>query len=112
MNRMTYKSYEARIDYDEDAELFHGEVINLRDVITFQGKSVKELKHAFADSVQDYLAYCDERGEAPEKPYSGQLVLRIESPLHRNAALAARRAGLSLNKWIAGLLEKETEHKT
>ena len=112
MNRMTYQSYEARIDYDEDAELFHGEVINLRDVITFQGKSVKELKQAFAVSVQDYLAYCKERGETPEKPYSGQLVLRIESPLHRNAALAARREGLSLNRWIAGLLEKATAHNT
>ena len=110
MNRMTYKSYEARIDYDEDAELFHGEVINLRDVITFQGKSVKELKQAFAASIQDYLAYGKDRGEEPEKPYSGQLVLRIESPLHRNAALAARREGLSLNKWIASVLEKATDH--
>lgn len=110
MNRMTYKSYEARIDYDEDVELFHGEVINLRDVITFQGKSVKELKQAFAASIQDYLAYCKDRGEEPEKPYSGQLVLRIESPLHRNAALAARREGLSLNKWIASVLEKATDH--
>ena len=110
MNRMTYKSYEARIDYDEDVELLHGEVINLRDVITFQGKSVKELKQAFAASIQDYLAYCKDRGEEPEKPYSGQLVLRIESPLHRNAALAARREGLSLNKWIASVLEKATDH--
>ena len=109
MNRMSYKSYEARITYDEGAELFHGEVINLRDVITFQGKSVKELKQAFAESVRDYLAFCKERGEEPEKPYSGQLVLRIESPLHRNAALAARREGLSLNKWIARILEKATE---
>jgi predicted HicB family RNase H-like nuclease len=110
MNRMSYKSYEARIAYDENAELFHGEVINLRDVITFQGKSVMELKQAFAESVNDYLAFCKERGEEPEKPYSGQLVLRIESPLHRDAALAARREGLSLNKWIARILEKATEH--
>jgi len=109
MNRMTYKSYEARIEYDEEAEVFHGEVINLRDLITFQGKSVKELKQAFADSVQDYIAFCKERGEEPEKPYSGQLVLRIEPPLHRNAAMAARREGLSLNKWIASVLEKATQ---
>ena len=61
MNRMMYKSYEARIDYDEEAEIFHGEVINLRDVITFQGKSVKDLKQAFAESVQDYLSFCKER---------------------------------------------------
>ena len=71
MNTMSYKGYEALVSYDEDAELFHGEVINLRDVITFQGRSVDELKKALEDSVEDYLAFCAERGEAPEKPYSG-----------------------------------------
>ena len=60
---MTYTGYQAAVEYDEDAEIFHGEVINLRDVITFQGTSVPELKKAFAESVQDYLAFCRERGE-------------------------------------------------
>jgi predicted HicB family RNase H-like nuclease len=75
MDVMTYKGYEAPVPYDEDAEIFHGEVINLRDVITFQGSSVKELKKAFADSVEYYIAFCKERGEEPEKPYSGQFVI-------------------------------------
>ena len=63
MNVMTYKGYEALVQYDEDAEIFHGEVMNLRDVITFQGSSAEELKQAFANSVEDYLAFCQERGE-------------------------------------------------
>jgi predicted HicB family RNase H-like nuclease len=58
MNTMSYKGYQAIVAYDEDAEIFHGEVVNLRDVITFQGESVKELKKAFADSVEDYIAFC------------------------------------------------------
>jgi predicted HicB family RNase H-like nuclease len=62
MNMMRYKGYEAVVEYDEDAEIFHGEVINLRDVITFQGKSVSELKKALAGSVEDYLTFCSERG--------------------------------------------------
>ena len=69
MNVMTYKRYEALVQYDEDAEIFHGEVMNLRDVITFQGSSVAELKQAFAASVEDYLAFFKERGEQAEKPY-------------------------------------------
>ena len=93
MNTMTYKGYEAIVEYDEDAELLHGEVMNLRDVITFQGQSVSELKQAFADSVDDYLAFCKERGEEPEKPYSGQFVVRVEPPLHRAVVTAARKAG-------------------
>jgi predicted HicB family RNase H-like nuclease len=68
MTTMTYKSYEAVVEYDEAAEVFHGEVTNMRDVITFQGKSVSALKRAFAASVEDYLAFCQQRGEEPEKP--------------------------------------------
>lgn len=106
MNTMTYKGYEAVVEYDEGAELFHGEVLNLRDVITFQGQSVAELKQAFADSIGDYLAFCKERGEEPEKPYSGQFVVRLEPPLHRALVSAAKRAGVSLNKWVAATLER------
>jgi hypothetical protein len=67
MNTMTHKGYEAIVEYDDDADLFHGEAMNTRDVITFQGRSVDELKTAFASSVEDYLAFCRERGEEPEK---------------------------------------------
>jgi predicted HicB family RNase H-like nuclease len=106
MNTMTYNGYEAIVQYDEDADLFHGEVLNLRDVITFQGQSVAQLKQALADSVEDYLAFCKERGEEPEKPYSGQFVVRVEPPLHRALARAAKRAGVSLNKWVTATLER------
>ena len=106
MNTMTHNGYEARVEFDDEAGLFHGEVINLRDVITFQGKSVAELKRAFAGSVSDYLAFCKARGEAPEKPYSGQFVVRVDPPLHRAVVTAAKRAGVSLNKWVAATLER------
>ena len=66
---MTYRGYEAGIRFDEDACIFHGEVINTCDVITFQGSSVKELKKAFEESVEDYLAFCESRGEEPDKPF-------------------------------------------
>jgi predicted HicB family RNase H-like nuclease len=108
MNTMSYKGYEGLIAYDEEAGLFHGEVINLRDVITFQGTSVDELKQALIDSVDDYLAFCAERGEESEKPYSGQFVVRVEPPLHRAVVMAAKREGVSLNKWVADKLERAT----
>lgn len=108
MNAITYQGDEATVAYDEEASLFHGEVLNLRDVITFHGKSVAELKKAFADSVEDCLGFCHQRGEAPEKPYSGQFVVRIDPPLHRAVVSAAKRSGLSLNKWVAATLEKAT----
>ena len=72
---MKYKGYLARAEFDDEADIFHGQVINIRDVVTFQGKSVAELRQAFEDSVQDYFAFCAERGEEPERPFSGRLIL-------------------------------------
>lgn len=102
---MQYKDYVAKIDFDEDANLFHGEVINIKDVITFQGQSVKELKKAMEDSVKDYLAFCKERGESPDKPFSGKFMTRINPELHRQIYLAAKSEGKSLNAWIADQLQ-------
>jgi predicted HicB family RNase H-like nuclease len=59
---MTYKGYEADVQFDEEARLFHGEIVNIpRDVITFQGSSVNDLVQAFHDSVDDYLEICASR---------------------------------------------------
>ena len=67
---MSYKGYEGVIKLDHEGGFFHGEVINTSDVITFQGRSVKELKQALKDSVEDYLEFCASRNEEPEKPLS------------------------------------------
>ncbi len=105
MTTMTYNGYQAAIEFDDEAELFHGEVTGLRDVITFQGKSVAELKKAFRDSVEDYLAFCKERGEEPEKPFSGQFVVRTDPQAHRMAVLAAKSQGMSLNAFVTTAIE-------
>ncbi len=103
---MVYKGYEAVVEFDEKAKLFHGEVINTRDVITFQGTTVAELDKAFQDSVDDYLDFCAKRGEQPEKPFSGNLVLRIPPELHRVLAIAAKREGKSLNAYVTEQLKQ------
>lgn len=97
---MRYKGYEGSISYDDEAEIFHGEVINTRDVITFQGTSVKELKKAFKESIDDYLEFCADRGEEPEKPFSGNIVIRIDPELHKKLAIQAKKKKKSLNAWI------------
>ena len=103
---MEYQGYLGKVEYDDEAGIFHGEVANLRDVVTFQGESVAELRRAFRESVDDYLAFCAARGEAPEKPYSGTFTVRISPELHRDIALRARAANQSLNGWITALLEQ------
>lgn len=104
---LRYRDYTGRVEYDDDAGVFSGEVVGLRDVVTFEGTSVEELEEAFRESVDDYLAFCEERGEEPDRPFSGRLVLRLTSGLHREAYLRARAAGQSLNEYIAdGLAER------
>jgi predicted HicB family RNase H-like nuclease len=97
---MKYKGYEGSITFDDEAEIFHGEVINTKDVITFQGTSVKELKKAFRDSIDEYLRFCAERGEEPDKPFSGNLLIRIDPALHKKLAIQARKKKKSLNALI------------
>ena len=69
---MEYKGYIGVVEFDDEAGIFHGEVVNTRDVITFQGMSVAEIKKAFRESVDDYLEFCKKRGEESDKPFSGK----------------------------------------
>ncbi len=97
---MHYKGYIGHLVFDDEAEIFHGEVINTRDVITFQGKSVEEIKKEFKESVDDYLEFCASRNESPDKPFSGKLSLRLDPEIHQQAYVAARKEKKSLNSWI------------
>jgi len=101
---MNHRGYTAHIEYDDEDGLFHGEVIDLRDVVTFAGRSVDELRQAFHDSVDDYLEFCEERGEDPDRPFSGRLMVRLPPELHRAIYTRARQEGKSLNQFIADRL--------
>ena len=88
---MEYKGYFGKVEFDDEANIFHGEVINLRDVVTFQGEAVTELHKAFRESVDDYLEFCAIRGEEPEKPYSGKFVVRVDPELHKTISIQAKK---------------------
>ena len=86
---LKYKGYTGRVEYDDEAGIIHGEVLDLRDVITFEGKSVEEVEQAFRDSIDDSLEFCEQRGEEPDKLFSGRLMLRLPPNLHRKAYVSA-----------------------
>ena len=104
---LNYKGYHGKVEFDDEAGIFHGEVIDLKDVITFQGKSVEELEHAFRESIDDYLEFCRQRGEDPDKPFSGRLMLRLPKNVHRKVYTRARKQGKSLNEYITDKLSGE-----
>ena len=104
---MEYKGYNAVVTYDNDMGILHGEVIDTRDIITFQARSVDELHDAFKSSVDGYLKFCEEKGREPEKPFSGRIALRLDPETHRAIVGAARTSGKSLNTWIADAIGRE-----
>ncbi len=99
-----YKGYYANPTYDEEANVFHGEVLGLRDVVTFEADCTADLIKAFHDSVDDYLAFCRERGEEPEKAFSGKFQLRLEKDLHKKLSILAARENKSLNTLVVEYL--------
>ncbi|MGI8840988.1 MAG: type II toxin-antitoxin system HicB family antitoxin [Caulobacteraceae bacterium] len=98
-----YKGYLGTVEADDG--VFFGRVMGLRDVIAFEGETFAEVEQAFRDSIEDYLAFCADRGEQPDRPYSGRIPLRVDPEIHRRAATRARAEGLSLNQWIARRIE-------
>jgi predicted HicB family RNase H-like nuclease len=100
---LEYKGYIGTVEADEGA--FVGRVSGLRDVVTFEGRTFAEVRRAFRESIDDYLAFCAERGEEPDRAFSGKVPLRLNPEVHRKAAARARAEGLSLNAWIARQIE-------
>lgn len=106
MNTLNYKGYLGRFAFAEEDDVFFGEVVGINDVITFQGRSIDELRADFQRAVDSYLDFCRQMGRPAQRPYSGQFRVRLDADLHRRIAQAAAASGKSLNAWVAETLEK------
>jgi len=105
-NTMTYKGYRASMDYDPDDKILVGRVLDITDIIGFHGASVAEFEAAFHEAIDDYLAACAKLEQAPEKPASGRMMLRVDPSVHSASLRAAARSGLSLNKWAEDVFKR------
>ncbi|MBI5603155.1 MAG: type II toxin-antitoxin system HicB family antitoxin [Deltaproteobacteria bacterium] len=105
-NTLKYKGHTGTVVFDADDHIFHGRLMGLTDIITFEGASVSELEKDFRSAVDEYLKTCKEINRLPEKPFSGRFMLRVPSELHCAIALAAKREGKSINAWIAEVCQQ------
>ncbi len=105
---LKYKGYYADVKFDAEAEIFHGRVLGMRDVIDFYGRTPAELRTEFRKSVEDYLAWCREEGVKPEKTWSGKLTIRPSETLRRKLVAASAASGESMNNWVVSVLDRET----
>ena len=103
---LKYKNYVGVVEYDAEGRIFTGEVIGLRDMITFQGRTPEELEDSFRESIDFYLEMCARDNVLPQKPFSGRFNVRMDPELHRQLALRAAQEKVSLNEWVIHTLEE------
>lgn len=109
MSSMHHRGYSGRVEFDAEDRLFAGHIAGVRDIVGFHGAAVNELKRAFIESVDGYLAACEKLGQAPDKPFSGRVMLRLAPEVHARLSTAAQLRGLSVNQWAAQALEQAAQ---
>ncbi|MBQ9659737.1 MAG: type II toxin-antitoxin system HicB family antitoxin [Bacteroidales bacterium] len=110
MNTLKYKGYIGSVAYSEPDKVFFGKLEGIDALVNYEGESVAELTASFREAVDDYLAFCQDLGQKPEKSYSGAFNVRIAPSLHRDIANLAAEAGISLNAFVKRALSEAVKH--
>jgi predicted HicB family RNase H-like nuclease len=108
---LQYQNYYASVHFSAADEVFYGRILGINDLVSFEGASVKELKTAFEEAVEDYLELCKEIGKMPEKTYKGTFNVRVSSALHKQAATFAAVHNITLNDFVKKALSFTLNHK-
>ena len=101
-----YRGYTGVFEFDDEYEFFVGHVVDTRDGINFEGRSVAELKESMRSAIDDYLSFCKETGREPSRPYSGRILVRVDPEVHRRLATNAKGQRMSMNAYIAEHLQR------
>jgi len=104
MNYIEYKGYIGTVEFSPDDLVFYGKIHGINDLVTFEATSVDDLVKAYHEAVDDYLDICSRAGKDPEKAYSGQFNIRIDSSLHKQLSLIAAKDGVTLNQCVSKAL--------
>ncbi len=51
---LKFRGYTGSLVFSNDDQVFHGKVLGISDLVTFEGRSIDELKGAFEEAVADY----------------------------------------------------------
>ena len=103
---LEYKGYNGSVQYSADDRLLHGNVLGIRDMITYEGVDVASLEHNFHAAVDEYLHFCAEEKKSPDLPYKGTFNVRLSPELHKRAALFASEHETKLNRVVSEALEQ------
>ena len=106
-NTLSYKGFLGSVSISEEDNVFFGKVEGIDALVNFEGDTVAELKTAFHEAVDDYLAFCEREGIEPHKSYSGSLNVRLTPDIHTQVAYLAKKSGVSINSFIRAAIQKQ-----
>ena len=110
-NILKHKDFIGSVQFSSADDIFYGKITGIDDLVSFEGESVKELKSAFVEAVEEYIELCRSLGKDPFKSYKGTLNVRIGPELHKQAAEQATLQGLTLNKYIQNAIAREVNEE-
>lgn len=102
MDILRYKGFIGSIEAELEENTLYGKVLGLDKgtLVTYEGKTLVELKEDFINAVEDYITHCKENGLPLHKSYTGSFNVRIPVELHAKAAVRAQEEGISLNAFV------------
>ena len=106
---ITYKGYTGFVEKDDEAGIWFGRVIGIKDVITFKAETIEQARKEFEISVDVYLDFCKQLGEEPEAPFSGEVAFNTTPENYQKIWFAAQKTGKSINAWMDEVLSAAAE---
>lgn len=104
--RLYYKDYFTDVHFDAESKILYGKIEGIADFVNFYTTDATKVEEEFRLAVDEYVAYCKEKGVDPEKSYSGVFNVRVSPELHRSLALKAIKEKSSLNAVVKSTLEQ------
>lgn len=57
MKMMRYKNFTGSVEYSRPDQVYHGKLLGIPDLVTFESADERSLEIAFNKAVDDYLSY-------------------------------------------------------
>ena len=103
---LQYKDFIGSVHFNSADEIFFGKIEGIDDLVSFEGTTVTEIKEAFEEAVNDYIALCEENNKKLEKSYKGSFNVRLSSEMHKKAKLLSVMQGISLNQFVQKAIQQ------
>ena len=62
---LNYLDFVGSIEYDEQDQVYYGQILNITDSIAYEAKDLTELQLAFEKEVEMYLEFCKSVNKQP-----------------------------------------------